>query len=147
MRRAASVPAALLLGAVAGYVDTVGFLALQGLFTAHVTGNFVTIGAALTQGSSGVVAKLLALPIFCLAVVLTQLASHAQLKRGRPVLRSLLWTQVMLLAVGAAFAILLHPFSSADSPGAVLTGLTFVAAMAVQNAAHRVHLSGAPRPR
>ena len=29
-----------------GYVDTIGCLSLQGLFTAHVTGNFVTIGAA-----------------------------------------------------------------------------------------------------
>ena len=31
----------------AGYVDTASFLALHGLFAAHVTGNFVTLGAAL----------------------------------------------------------------------------------------------------
>jgi len=48
-----------------GYVDSIGYLSLQGLFTAHVTGNFVTIGAALVFGTSGVVAKLLALPMFC----------------------------------------------------------------------------------
>jgi uncharacterized membrane protein YoaK (UPF0700 family) len=48
---------AALLGFVAGFVDTAGFLGLQGLFTAHVTGNFVTLGAALVLGTHGVVAK------------------------------------------------------------------------------------------
>jgi len=56
----------LLLSLNAGFVDTAGFLALQGLFTAHVTGNFVTLGAALVLGTSGAVAKLLALPVFCM---------------------------------------------------------------------------------
>ena len=53
----------LVLSLNAGYVDTAGFLALQGLFTAHVTGNFVTLGASLVLGTSGAVAKLLALPV------------------------------------------------------------------------------------
>ena len=62
------IAAPVLLSVNAGYLDTAGFLALQGLFTAHVTGNFVTIGAALVFGTSGVVAKLLALPVFCATV-------------------------------------------------------------------------------
>src|SRR5215831_17788225 len=33
-----------------GYVDTAGFLALHGLFTSHVTGNFVTLGATISGG-------------------------------------------------------------------------------------------------
>ena len=52
----------VLLSVNGGYVDSAGFLALQGLFSAHVTGNFVTLGAALVLGTSGVVAKLIALP-------------------------------------------------------------------------------------
>jgi len=44
----------------AGFMDAAGFLALKGLFTAHVTGNFVTLGASLVTGTSGALAKLLA---------------------------------------------------------------------------------------
>jgi uncharacterized membrane protein YoaK (UPF0700 family) len=59
------LPLPLLLSFPAGYVDTAGFLALHRLFTAHVTGNFVTLGASLALGTSGAIAKLLALPLFC----------------------------------------------------------------------------------
>jgi len=43
----------ILPSVTAGYVDTAGYSALQGLFTAHVTGNFVTLGASLVSGTSG----------------------------------------------------------------------------------------------
>jgi hypothetical protein len=48
---------AALLSFNGGFVDTAGFLGLQGLFTAHVTGNFVTLAAALVLGTHGVIAK------------------------------------------------------------------------------------------
>src|SRR5262249_9557437 len=60
-----------------GFVDTAGFLGLQGLFTAHVTGNFVTLGAALVFGTHGVIAKVLALPEFVLVVALARLLGSA----------------------------------------------------------------------
>jgi uncharacterized membrane protein YoaK (UPF0700 family) len=65
---------AMVLTFNAGYADAAGFMALHGLFAAHVTGNFVTIGAALVFGTSGVVTKLLALPTFCVFVALARLA-------------------------------------------------------------------------
>lgn len=40
-----SVPASM--SANAGFVDTAGFLALLDVFNAHVTGNFVALGASL----------------------------------------------------------------------------------------------------
>ena len=65
----------MLLSFNAGFVDTAGFLALQGLFTAHVTGNFVTLGASLVLGTSGALAKLLARPVFCAVVIASRLGT------------------------------------------------------------------------
>jgi uncharacterized membrane protein YoaK (UPF0700 family) len=134
----------LLLSLNAGFVDTAGFLALQGLFTAHVTGNFVTLGASLVLGTSGAVAKLLALPVFCTVVVAIRLLSSALLRRERPALKIILSLKVVLLIAGAALAIHFGPFRNGDAWQAVVTGMVLVAAMAIQNAAHRIHLGSAP---
>ncbi|HWK93939.1 MAG TPA: YoaK family protein [Pseudolabrys sp.] len=139
-------PAALagLLAFNGGFVDTAGFLGLQGLFTAHVTGNFVTLGAALVEGSHGIVGKLLALPEFILVVALARLAGTALRRRGAPVLPTLLVVQVLLLGAFFGLAVAFGPFPNADSPAALLTGFAGIAAMAVQNAVHRVHLADQP---
>jgi uncharacterized membrane protein YoaK (UPF0700 family) len=126
-----------------GYVDTVGYLSLQGLFTAHVTGNFVTIGAALVFGSSGVVAKLLALPVFCTVIIATRLVSY-NLPPRWPVFETMLTLKLILLLVAAVLAIAMGPFKNGDSGPAIILGMTLVSAMAIQNAANRIHLGAAP---
>jgi uncharacterized membrane protein YoaK (UPF0700 family) len=132
-----------LLSFNAGYVDTAGYLALQGLFTAHVTGNFVTIGAALVFGTSGVVAKLLALPVFCIVIVVTRLVSF-NLPQRWPVLETMLTLKLLLLLVAAVLAIATGPFANGDGAPAIIMGMTLVSAMAIQNAAHRIHMAAAP---
>jgi uncharacterized membrane protein YoaK (UPF0700 family) len=127
-----------------GYVDTAGYLALQGLFTAHVTGNFVTIGAALVFGTSGVIAKLLALPVFCIIIIITRLVSFNLPGRDWPVLETMLTLKLLLLLGGGGLAIGLGPFRNGDAWPAILTGMVLVSAMAIQNAAHRIHLSSSP---
>ena len=131
----------VLLSVNGGYVDTAGFLALQGLFTSHVTGNFVTLGAALVLGTSGVVAKLLALPMFCIVVFTTRLLSIGLPGEPPVVLRTLLGLKLSLLITGAYLAIRLGPFHSGDGWQALVTGMTLVAAMAIQNAIHRTHMA------
>jgi uncharacterized membrane protein YoaK (UPF0700 family) len=126
-----------------GYVDTVGYLSLQGLFTAHVTGNFVTIGAALVFGTSGVVAKLLALPVFCIVIVVTRLVSF-NLPARWPVLETMLTLKLLLLLLAAVLAIAMGPFANGDGAAAIIMGMTLVSAMAIQNAVHRIHLASAP---
>jgi uncharacterized membrane protein YoaK (UPF0700 family) len=140
----ADIRVPLLLSLNAGYVDTAGFLALQGLFTAHVTGNFVTLGASIALGTSGAVAKLLALPVFCVVVIATRLVGALLSRRRRAALETLLAIKVLLLIAGVALAIRLGPFHDGDSWRALLTGMTLVAAMAVQNAVHRIHLGSVP---
>jgi uncharacterized membrane protein YoaK (UPF0700 family) len=127
-----------------GYVDTAGYLALQGLFTAHVTGNFVTIGAALVFGSSGILAKLLALPVFCIMIIITRVVSFNLPRRHWPILETMLTLKLLLLVVGAGLAIGLGPFTDGDAWPAILTGMVLVSAMAIQNAAHRIHLGSSP---
>jgi uncharacterized membrane protein YoaK (UPF0700 family) len=135
---------AALLSFNGGLVDTAGFLGLQGLFTAHVTGNFVTLGAALVQGSHGIVGKILALPEFIAVVALARLAGMALRARKLPVLRTLLAAKVGLLIAFFALAVGCGPFPDANAPAALLTGFCGIAAMAVQNALQRVHLAALP---
>ncbi len=134
----------VLLSVTAGYVDSAGFLALQGLFSAHVTGNFVTLGAALVLGTSGVVAKLIALPLFCLIVALVRVLGYALAPQPGSQLRVLLGVKLALLLAGAVLAVRLGPFPNGDVWPALITGMTLVSAMAVQNAAQRLYLGTMP---
>jgi uncharacterized membrane protein YoaK (UPF0700 family) len=139
-------PAAIaaLLSFNGGFVDTAGFLGLAGLFTAHVTGNFVTLGAALVMGTHGIIGKVLALPAFVLTIALARLAGSALRARQKPVLRILLGAEVGLLFAFFALAVAFGPFPNPDSVTALLTGFAGIAAMALQNAVQRVHLSNLP---
>ena len=134
----------ILLSVNGGYVDAAGFLALHGLFTTHVTGNFVTLGAALVNGTSGALAKVLALPMFCLVVMGVRLLSVSLDAKGLPALRVILGLKLVLLTLSAALAITLGPFANGDGWPALLTGMALVAAMAIQNAIHRIHMGALP---
>lgn len=127
-----------------GFVDTAGFIGLQGLFVAHVTGNFVTLGAALVFGSKGVIAKLIALPEFICVIAVARLVDTALTARGLPTLRIMLAAKVLFLLAFFVTAVTLGPFPDTDSPSALVTGFAGIAAMAIQNAAQRVHLAHLP---
>src|SRR5450432_108756 len=119
----------VLLSVNGGYVDAAGYLALHGLFTTHVTGNFVTLGATLVLGTSGALAKVLALPMFCVVVLAVRLLSVTLVAKEIPALRTILGIKLLLLTTGAVLAIRFGPFDSGDGWAAVLTGLVLVAAM------------------
>jgi uncharacterized membrane protein YoaK (UPF0700 family) len=136
--RGFAVAAAITLGFVAGFVDTCGFVALFGLFTAHVTGNFVLIGATVAGSGSGVVAKLAAFPMFIVAVAAATVFTRSRVRNKRDAMRPLLLAQLVLLIAFAAAGLELAPFHAADALPTIAAGMLGVASMGVQNAASRL---------
>src|SRR5208283_2302401 len=92
-----------------GFLDTAGFLGLQGLFTAHVTGNFVTLGAALVFGTHGVIGKVLALPEFIIVLALARVAGTMLTARQMPTLQILLFAKVLFLIAFFVLGVVLGP--------------------------------------
>jgi uncharacterized membrane protein YoaK (UPF0700 family) len=130
------------LSFIAGFVDTCVFVALFGLFTAHVTGNFVLIGAELVHHTGDVLLKLLVLPVFVLAVAAAVKAAEALERRGQQRVAPFLYAEasLLLLASGAAF----HAPQHADDPSALAAGIFAAAAMGLQNALMRLELASLP---
>ena len=132
------------LSTTAGAVDVIGFLALGGLFTAHITGNLVIVAAHYVTGGFSQVGPLLAVPVFMAVMALVTLASGAIARAGSPLLRPLLFFQVVLLAGFFGLGVGFGRFPDADSPIAVLAGMFGVAAMATQNVLGKVALKNVP---
>jgi len=134
------------LSFIAGFVDTTGFLAISGLFTSHVTGNFVTLGVSLATGTQGVLAKLLMLPVFVFVVATMRVLIMALARRPpETLLRLLLAIQAVLLTLFLCAGLAWGPFPDTDSVLAIVTGMLGVAAMAVQNAGGRLILTHFPQ--
>lgn len=126
------------------YVDTLGFLSLSGLFTAHVTGNFVTLGATAALGLGGALSKLLALPVFCLVVFLSRLVCLKLKDAGHSPIRPMLLVKLALFTGIAIYAVYHGPFHAEESTVTLLVGMALVSAMAIQNGLHKSHLAKAP---
>jgi uncharacterized membrane protein YoaK (UPF0700 family) len=126
-----------LMAGTAGFVDTCGFVALFGLFTAHVTGNFVLIGATLASSRPGIVAKLLAFPEFVVVVATVQLGLHHLKRSGRDPKQLMLCSQAVVLTLFLGVGAWASPVRDADSAITLLIGLFGVSAMAIQNVASR----------
>lgn len=132
-----------ILSTTAGAVDVIGFLALGGLFAAHITGNLAIVAAHYTTGRFGQVGPILAVPVFIvvLGVVVLLFGGAENKNRSR---HALLVLHAALLSISLGFGLGFGPFSNSDSPMAVLVGMFAVAAMATQNAMAKLALVKAP---
>jgi uncharacterized membrane protein YoaK (UPF0700 family) len=132
----------LLLSTTAGAVDIIGFLALGGLFTAHITGNLVVLAAHYVTGGFSQIGPLLSVPVFIAVLgLVTVLSADKEVRRNR---RTLLILQAALLAGFLTAGLALGPFANPDGGTAVFTGMLGVAAMATQNALVKLALPGSP---
>jgi uncharacterized membrane protein YoaK (UPF0700 family) len=133
-----------LLAYISGFVDTLGFIALFGLFPAHITGNVVLLAASFVDYRYGLLLKLLAIPTFIAAAVVTRLYLIHHERRSRDASPHILVAEAALLAVFMAVALAAAPFDNQDGAATIATGLLAAAAMAVQNTAARTFLNALP---
>ena len=134
---------AISLGFLAGYVNTLGFVALFGLLTALVTGNFVLIGASLVNGSSStVLMKFLVFPAFIAGIAATRIltmwldSKHQQhLKIQLTVL-----LQLLLLVAFMAVGLVASPIGKEPTTLEMICGMLGAAAMGAHSAYSRLLL-------
>ncbi len=134
---------AFILSFVSGFVDTAGFIALGGVFTAHVTGNFVLAGASIARSSTeGVFVKLVMFPIFAAGVGLSYWAACFLERKNKNALFYLLLAEAVFLFIFAALGFYFQPASSVTMTETqiIIAGGIGVLAMAMQNALMKIHL-------
>ena len=125
------------LAFVSGLVDVTGWLSFDQLFTSHITGNLVLLSAGLAGPHPSTLARLLALPVFALALAFGCLAvlrapsgrGHLLLLRAQTVLLTMVWLLMLLLERNARVP-----------GGLLLPGMLAVATIGVQCAFVRVSL-------
>ncbi len=135
---------AALLSYTSGFVDTLSFVALFGLFAAHVTGNFVLIATSVAEERHGLWMKVLAVPVFILAAVGTRLFIIRRNYHSRDAAAQVLLAQSLVLLLFMGLATANAPLRDHNKPIVIVIGLIAAAAMAIQNTAARTFLSHLP---
>jgi uncharacterized membrane protein YoaK (UPF0700 family) len=130
------------MGFLAGYVDTLGFIALFGLFTAHVTGNFVLIAVSMADpAQTPSLLKLLAFPAFILGVAAARLLVAGCERRGSSAVKPSYLLQLVLLLGFMACGMLAEPVGGSAGALAMAAGLLGAAAMGAHSAASKLLLT------
>jgi len=117
-----------MLAAVAGYCDTATFVAGDNIFSAHVTGNFITFAYQMVTGAPiNAWIKLLTFPVFIIAVMAGgRLSVKAENKN------KILLIEALILIIAGAISLARH--LEKDKVTMYITVMLVVFALGLQNA-------------
>jgi uncharacterized membrane protein YoaK (UPF0700 family) len=132
------------LSLIAGSTDVIGFLGLNGLFTAHITGNLVVLAAHIINGGPAILSYVLAVPVFMLVLLLTRLFASWLERTGAAPLCPLLLLELVLLLAFLVCCVTRGQRFDANSGIVITAGMFGVAAMAVQTALVQISLTKTP---
>lgn len=128
-----------ILSFVAGWINAVGFIALFGIYTNHVTGYIITASKETIMGGIGVWALLLATFIVTIAITAwCELRWHTKFPN---ILLSFFFAETVLLTLFMLAGLYFSPFNSLAELGAIITAMLGISAMGVRNAVIRTLLS------
>src|SRR5215470_5968498 len=130
------------LSVIAGSVDVISFLGLDGLFTAHITGNLVILAAHVVSGGEAPLAVMLSVPVFMIVLGMTRLLVGGLEATGVASLRPLLLLQFLFLSGFLVLCVAAGPSLDPNAVVAIVAGMLGVAGMAVQNALSQISLTG-----
>jgi len=127
-----------LLSFTAGFIDSFTVLALFGLFVAQVTGSFVLMAAAAVRHEQGVLTKVLAVPIFLFAGMMTTFVAVTLERRGRAPLPWILGLECAVLTAFLLVVLMGAPLADAGAASVVAASLLGLFAMGTQSATVRL---------
>ncbi|MEI8625890.1 YoaK family protein [Pseudoalteromonas sp. B137] len=135
------------LSFLAGFVDTLGFVALFGLFTAHVTGNFVLIGASITRESnSALLIKFMAFPAFIAGIAIIRLlVVIIPNPEKKPLVTGIAIGFQLLFLLGFMFTgLAATPIGNEQTPFLIFCGMLGAIAMGMHSAYTRLLMTHLP---
>ncbi|ODV41421.1 hypothetical protein AWV79_36415 [Cupriavidus sp. UYMMa02A] len=130
---------AILLTIVGGAIDTIGFIALLGFFTAHVTGNLVLAGGAFVKGGAGLWIKLGAIPLFIVTVIISKMLidRNPQNRQTHQTLGWLFAAEAFFLLSFMIAGLYFEPFKDPNGADLALTGGLGLIGLGIRNTASK----------
>jgi len=140
-----------LLAFVGGFIDSAGYLWLNGVFTSSITGNLVVAASSVTNSHGVLCRSLTCVSFFGAGVLAAALALRARLAHSlsrKAVCCALFAAEVALFVavwvLGNRFDQLLLPNKNIDLPQSILLACLLGAAMGFQNVAAKEQIANCP---